>query len=293
MQVMRKNYDKCQELYFKQGNLKRATAQFEDLFIKPSPPLLYWWFVQHFRDPYSWYEARTRFTLGAAVWSGMGHVIGLGDRHTENILVDTRRGELVHVDFDWYVSCLSTSVLYLGPNTSSMCSIFDKGLELKFPETVPFRLTQNMMDAFGPTGADGVYTVSLKTVMRTLRDNRDTLLSVLEPFVKDPIIDWKRMRNRQEDSSATMLDDQVKQHKGARDAKRSMNVIDERLRGIYNLRNPNLKKIKRTDVFAETTEDDDMTLLPLSVEGQVHKMIAEATSHENLVQLYVGWMSWV
>jgi phosphatidylinositol kinase/protein kinase (PI-3 family) len=33
--------------------------------------------------------------------------------------------------------------------------------------------------------------------------------------------------------------------------------------------------------------------LPLSVEGQVHKMIAEATNVENLVQLYVGWMPWV
>jgi serine/threonine-protein kinase ATR len=33
--------------------------------------------------------------------------------------------------------------------------------------------------------------------------------------------------------------------------------------------------------------------IPLSVEGQVHKMVAEATSSENLVQLYVGWMPWV
>ena len=42
-------------------------------------------------------------------WSGVGHVIGLGDRHTENILLDVTNGECVHVDFD----CL-----------------FDKGLSL-------------------------------------------------------------------------------------------------------------------------------------------------------------------
>jgi hypothetical protein len=33
-------------------------------------------------------------------WSGVGHVIGLGDRHTENILLDVTNGECVHVDFD-------------------------------------------------------------------------------------------------------------------------------------------------------------------------------------------------
>jgi hypothetical protein len=38
-------------------------------------------------------------------------------------------------------------------------------------------------------------------------------------------------------------------------------------------------------------QDDELShLLPLFVEGQVHKMIAEATNVENLVQLYVGWM---
>jgi serine/threonine-protein kinase ATR len=31
----------------------------------------------------------------------------------------------------------------------------------------------------------------------------------------------------------------------------------------------------------------------LSVEGQVQKMVMEATSHENLVQVYVGWMPWI
>jgi phosphatidylinositol kinase/protein kinase (PI-3 family) len=65
-------------------------------------------------------------------------------------------------------------------------SIFDKGLNLPKPEVIPFRLTQNMLDAFGPAGADGIYSGSLQAAMSTLRDNRDTLLSVLEPFLKDP-----------------------------------------------------------------------------------------------------------
>jgi serine/threonine-protein kinase ATR len=145
-----------------------------------------------------------------------------------------------------------------------------------------------MLDAFGPTGADGIYAGGLQTAMRTLRDNRDTLLSVLEPFTKDPVIDWKRYRSQQSHSSTTST-----QERQSKEAKRSINVIDERLRGIYNLRNPNFKKYRRTDGWSMDQDDELTHLLPLSVEAQVHKMISEAMSYENLVQLYVGWMPWV
>ena len=61
---------------------------------------------------------RLTFARSAAVWSMVGHIVGLGDRHGENLLIDTTSGECVHVDFD----CL-----------------FDKGLLLSRPEIVPFR----------------------------------------------------------------------------------------------------------------------------------------------------------
>ena len=77
------------------------------------------------------------------------------------------------------------------------------------------------------------------------------------------------------------------------ESKRFLRVIDERLQGVYNLRNPNYKKIRRTDGFVDDQDDELTHLLPLSVAGQVHKMIDEATNNENLVQLYVGWMPWV
>jgi serine/threonine-protein kinase ATR len=187
----------------------------------------------------------------------------------------------------WLLLSITTNFPFISIWLPQSYSIFDKGLNLPRPEIVPFRLTPNILDAFGPTGADGMYSSGLQTAMRTLRDNRDTLLSVLEPFLKDPVIDWKRYRSQQKSPSSPGEDRETKE------AKRSIKVIDERLRGIYNLRNPNFKKYRRTDGLS-IDQDDEMThMLPLSVEGQVHKMIAEATSHENLVQLYVGWMPWV
>ena len=96
-----RNYEKIQEIYFKNGNLSKAANVFDEKFLQNYPPVLYWWFVQNFLDPHSWFEARMAFTLSAATWSAVGHVIGLGDRHSENILVDTSSGDCVHVDFDW------------------------------------------------------------------------------------------------------------------------------------------------------------------------------------------------
>jgi serine/threonine-protein kinase ATR len=91
----------CQAAYFISGNLIKATALFETECLSSYPPILYWWYVLQFPDPHAWYEARTRFALSSAAWSAVGHVIGLGDRHSDNILLDKSSGECVHVDFDW------------------------------------------------------------------------------------------------------------------------------------------------------------------------------------------------
>ena len=58
----------------------------------------------------------------------------LGDRHGENLSFEEGTGGLLHVDFN----CL-----------------FDKGQTFEKPEVVPFRLTHNMIDAFGAYGYNG------------------------------------------------------------------------------------------------------------------------------------------
>eukprot|EP00966_Prymnesium_polylepis_P320764 7377137-Prymnesium_polylepis.1 len=65
--------------------------------------------------------------------SMVGYVIGLFDRHLDNmfILLDLRSGELLHIDYSEYNVC------------------FEKGLRLKVPETVPFRMTQTMQVGLG------------------------------------------------------------------------------------------------------------------------------------------------
>jgi serine/threonine-protein kinase ATR len=41
-----------------------------------------------------------KFSRTLAVMSFVGYVLGLGDRHSENILLDATSGAAVHVDFN-------------------------------------------------------------------------------------------------------------------------------------------------------------------------------------------------
>ena len=73
-----------------------------------------------------------------------GYIIGLGDRHSHNILLDRKTAEVVHID--------------LGV-------AFEQGRFLNTPELVPFRLTSNIVDGMGATGSMFTAVVLLSTFL--------------------------------------------------------------------------------------------------------------------------------
>lgn len=46
-----------------------------------------------------WLERRTRFTRSLAVMSMVGYILGLGDRHPSNLMLDNLSGRVLHIDF--------------------------------------------------------------------------------------------------------------------------------------------------------------------------------------------------
>ncbi len=49
-----------------------------------------------------WLERRTNFTRSLAVMSMVGYILGLGDRHPSNLMMDQISGRILHIDFgDW------------------------------------------------------------------------------------------------------------------------------------------------------------------------------------------------
>lgn len=133
------------------------------------PPFFPDWFLANFPDPIAWYASRLSYARTAAVMSIVGYIVGLGDRHGENILFDSTTGEAVHCDFN----CL-----------------FQRGKTFETPELVPFRLTHNMVAALGTTGYEGVFRKTCEVTLRILRDETDALMSILKTFIYDPLVEW-------------------------------------------------------------------------------------------------------
>ncbi|EIW68190.1 hypothetical protein TREMEDRAFT_32442 [Tremella mesenterica DSM 1558] len=185
------------------------------------------WFLATWPEPSAWLASRMAYARTLAVMSMIGYVLGLGDRHGENILFDELTGDTVHVD----LNCL-----------------FDKGKTFEIPERVPFRLTHNMVDALGVTGVEGVFRKASEITLSILRSNSEALMSVLEAFAHDPLVEWARRANKSKSSKDIRTT-----------AESNLKPIRAKLRGI----------------MAENTV--------VSVPNQVDTLIKEATNTTSLV----------
>ena len=48
-----------------------------------------------------------------------------------------------------------------------------------------------LINAMEVSGIEGTFRFSCENTMRVLRENKDSLMTVLEAFVYDPIINWR------------------------------------------------------------------------------------------------------
>ncbi|KAL0265622.1 UNVERIFIED_CONTAM: hypothetical protein PYX00_011335 [Menopon gallinae] len=139
--------------------------------VRAYPPVFHRWFEDEFLDPRAWFRARRRYIQTYAVMNCVGWFMGLGDRHGENIMFDVVTGDTVHVD----LNCL-----------------FERGRNFEVPERVPFRLTQNIVDAFGVLRTEGPYRKTLETTLKVIFDRRDLIVANLLSFLYDPLFEWNK-----------------------------------------------------------------------------------------------------
>ena len=275
-----------------------------------------------------WLSKRTNYTRSVAITSMAGYILGLGDRHPNNLMIDRVSGKVVHIDFgDCWEVCQTRS---------------------KFPESVPFRLTRMMVKAMEVSGIEGSYRSDCETVMRILRDNRDSLTAMLEAFVHDPLISWRLLVDNNADVGGDVggeeddEDDDDDDEEGDGEEKEEkeealIGVVEENLtagakkvaqrrasgkkkdrRGsAMNILNMLSNKMKEEDeeeggdeaaaeeveinskaievknrIDEKLTGFDFNTKNSLTVEVQVDKLIKAATNVENLAVLFAGWSSW-
>ncbi|KAJ7130974.1 hypothetical protein C8R46DRAFT_1327841 [Mycena filopes] len=235
----------------KDASDKDAADSFEKNILSKFPPVFHEWFIETFPEPTAWLASRLAYGRTAAVMSMVGFILGLGDRHCENIMLDVNTGDVVHVDFN----CL-----------------FEKGKTLETPERVPFRLTQNIIDGLGVTGVEGVFRIACEVTMQLLRDNKDLLMSVLDAFIHDPLVEWedeKRKLPSRRNAVKASVDLRML-------GKNALNPIERKLKGLYTAASSKERPVEKE----------------VSTGNLVEMLISDATDSANLAKMYPGWASW-
>ncbi|KAG0095495.1 phosphatidylinositol kinase- protein kinase tor1 [Podila epicladia] len=252
------------------------------------------------RNSEMWFERRTNYTRSLAVMSMVGHILGLGDRHPSNIMMERNTGMIVHIDFG---DCFEVAMH-----------------RPQFPERIPFRLTRMLVKAMEVSGFEGSFRNTSENVMRVLRENKESVMAVLEAFIYDPLINWRILNTQQQQPQA----EQAHVRNGGATANGST------INGVANggqtakalvaesfpkdqarsLRRPlpseqELVNENVDDIQPEQLNQRAVTVLnritnkltgrdfnpdqTLDVHSQVEKLILQATSTENLCQCWVGY----
>ncbi|XP_050879903.1 serine/threonine-protein kinase ATM isoform X2 [Lathyrus oleraceus] len=217
-------------------------------------PVMHFFFLERFLHPAEWFEKRLAYTRSVATSSMVGYIVGLGDRHSMNILIDQTTAEVVHID--------------LGV-------AFEQGLMLKTPERVPYRLTRDVIDGMGVTGVEGVFRRCCEKTLSVMRTNKEALLTIVEVFIHDPLYKWAlsplKALQRQKEMDVdldTSLEEPQNEYEGNKDAARALLRVKQKLDGY---------------------EDGEMR----SIHGQVQQLIQDAIDSERLCQMFPGWGAWL
>ena len=233
-------------------------------------PVMRYFLLERFEDPDEWFERRLAYTRSTAAISILGHVLGLGDRHCHNILLDEKSGEVVHID--------------LGVS-------FEAGRVLPIPEVVPFRLTRDLVDAMGYTKTEGVFRRSCEFTMDTLREERESIMTLLNVLRYDPLVNWSvtpTKAKRMQEGDAT--NNTVRGQSVATGSTPAPPGVNE------EATHESLKKKEKEEQAGEAGRAlsvvEKKLSKTLSTKATVNELIQQATDEKNLAVLYMGWASY-
>ncbi|KAJ9142387.1 Phosphatidylinositol 3-kinase tor2 [Pleurostoma richardsiae] len=259
----------------------------------------------------AWLERRTNYTRSLGVMSMVGYILGLGDRHPSNLMLDRITGKIIHIDFG---DCFEVAMK-----------------REKYPERVPFRLTRMLTYAMEVSNIEGSFRITCEHVMRVLRDNKESVMAVLEAFIHDPLLTW-RLTNAASPAGPRFESEREAAlvGPGASRARRP-SILDADPSALLAAQGgpngepggpPGPRARARTNSSAgpasvngangqqDTAEVQNARAVEvldrvaqkltgrdfkpgeeLDVVNQVNKLIVEATKLENLCQHYIGWCS--
>ncbi|KAG0227795.1 hypothetical protein BGW42_002714 [Actinomortierella wolfii] len=272
-------------------------------------------------SPEAFLNIRYEFAKSLAAINVCSYLLGIGDRHLENFLLDLSTGCLIPIDF--------------GHAFGSATEV------LPVPELVPFRLTRQLESFLDPLGTKGLLEHPMINVMHALQSKKEILLNTMDVFVKEPLLDWrkfainqaieqrKRLANRAASAAASGAGDSENDQAGGgedddgvseqtyeideesalppkwyleqklHNARRKLERHNPAYITATELRNGHVNKPYLEAIVNIAKGDPEHNIRarldPIcgSVKEQVEALIDQATDPNVLGRMWVGWMSWV
>lgn len=114
-------------------------------------------------SPECFFAMRSNFGKSLAVMCIAHWIMGIGDRHLGNFLIDKTNGQLIGIDFN----------MSFGAATRN----------LNIPEILPFRLTKQFVEVLSPLQTSGFLQKCMIHVLRTFSLESASLMAALQFFI--------------------------------------------------------------------------------------------------------------
>ncbi|XP_031440254.1 DNA-dependent protein kinase catalytic subunit [Clupea harengus] len=242
-------------------------------------------FVRMSTTPEAFLSLRSHFASSHALLCVSHWLLGIGDRHLSNFMINTETGGMIGIDF--------------GHAFGSATQF------LPVPELMPFRLTRQFVNLMRPLQESGLIRSVMVHSLRAFREQPDLLLNTMDVFVKEPSLDWKNFEMKQLKKGGKWMESvDVKEInwyplqkvslarrklEGANPAIITSEELmlgfekDPAVKGMLDV----VRGLKEHNIRARKAEKD------LSVEEQVDCLLDQATDPNLLGRVYVGWEPWV
>ena len=129
---------------------------------------------------------RASFARSFGALTACGHVLGIGDRHLDNFLLDCASGRVVGIDFGHAFG----SATYLLP----------------VPELMGVRLTSQLTSFLKPLDTSVLLKGHMVLSLEALRAKRGDLMRLMEIFLSEPIVDWEAQTRKLSEEQRAKLE---------------------------------------------------------------------------------------
>ncbi|XP_071593605.1 DNA-dependent protein kinase catalytic subunit [Heliangelus exortis] len=242
-------------------------------------------FVKMSTSPEAFLSLRSHFASSHALMCISHWIVGIGDRHLSNFMINKETGGMVGIDFGY---AFGSATQFLG-----------------VPELMPFRLTRQFVNLMMPVKEWGLIYSVMVHALRAYRGDPDLLISTMDVFVKEPSLDWKNFEQRQLKKGGTWIKE-INTSEVNWYPLQKVSYVRRKLTGANpatitcdELRLGHEKSLSYNDFAAVARGNPDHNIRAkepedgLSEETQVRCLIDQATDPNVLGRVWEGWEPWM